>query len=76
MWAGIRTPNPIYSIYGRRRQYLNNVEDHGDADQGVELQQGEGVKQPPNANHDQKLGVQLKTAGQGQSKESRQSDNV
>ena len=34
---------------------------HGDADEGVDLQQGQGVKQPPDPDHDQELCVQLET---------------
>jgi hypothetical protein len=35
------------------------VEDHGDIDQGLDLEQGEGVEQPPNADHDQEFCVEL-----------------
>jgi len=41
--------------------HLYDVKHHGNADQGVDLQQGKGVEQPPNANHYQKFCVQLKT---------------
>ncbi len=48
-------------IEGSASGDLNDVKHHGDADEGVQLQQGEGMEEPPDADHDQELGVQLKT---------------